>query len=55
MRMLRIGYINIKGFAKFDISEWKNRNLPNYIPDYVPVDKVLPDRDILDIRKPKEW
>jgi hypothetical protein len=31
-RLLRIGYINVKGYGKFDIKEWKNRNLPYYIP-----------------------
>lgn len=31
-RLLRIGYINIKGYGKFDIKEWKYRNLPHYIP-----------------------
>lgn len=53
--MLRIGYINIIGYAKFDINDWKKKGFPTYIPDLLEVNQKEEDRYILDIRKPKEW
>jgi hypothetical protein len=50
--LLRIGYTNIRGYAKFPMEEWKAKNLPNYIPEFV--DSVfIEGRTVLDVRKPQ--
>lgn len=53
-RMFRIGYINILGHANYPIKEWKEKNFPYMIPDFVEEAKQ-PNTTILDIRKPGEW
>jgi hypothetical protein len=44
----------VKGHINFTINDWKAKNFPIVIPEFV--DNVLqPNSTILDVRKPGEW
>ena len=50
-RLFRIGYINIIGYANFDMKEWKDKKLPYAEPEFV--DEIIqPNTTVLDVRKP---
>lgn len=52
--MLRIGYVNIRGFSNFKIDEWKSKGQAAYKPEWA--ESIFEQgRTILDVRKPGEW
>ena len=50
-RLLRIGYVNIRGFSNFKIDEWTAKGQIAYQPDWV--ESVYEQgKAVLDVRKP---
>lgn len=58
-RLIRIGYLNVKGFNKFPLSDWNHKDMVKYphatLHDLKKAQRHENDFWILDVRNKSEW